>query len=310
LEELDEIKIKETNKVQTRNNELQSKLLMLSSLHAYAEELVKKGSACAILQSAKDLLARAKQLHADQVEFSKGSFSPDRVTFIPAPIELTNIFVGSIAVNGSIDYQQKLNKSKVVLKTRLECEYGLMDQLMSKRILLDCQLSIVKALQSHLSEQNDKLIEMLCLQEDFQPYADFLSALTQTNQSHLAKYIAYNEDLKAMKGDNRPLRDEEIDKLRVLRPFLVENISLTGLPDQLLAKGCISRMQFDSITQQAGDYSKIREMLDILQRRSVEHLKVFVSCLKSTHQEQIALEIERTGSEFWFFVFCFSYKKS
>ena len=40
---------------------------------------------------------------------------------------------------------------------------------MSKHVLLDYQLSKVKALQSNLFKQNDKLIEMLCLQEDVQP---------------------------------------------------------------------------------------------------------------------------------------------
>ena len=63
---------------------------------------------------------------------------------------------------------------------------------MSKGVLLDYQLDNVQELQSNRSKQNDKLIEMLCLQEDIQPYEDFLSALTQTNQSNLAKYIVFN----------------------------------------------------------------------------------------------------------------------
>ena len=69
-----------------------------------------------------------------------------------------------------------------------------------------------------------------------------------------------------MKDDDRPLQDEEIHKLRVLRPFLVDNICLIGLLDQLLANGCISRKQFTGITQHASDDNKIREMLDILER--------------------------------------------
>ena len=105
----------------------------------------------------------------------------------------------------------------------------------------------------------------------------------------------YNSDLEAMKEDDRPLRDEEIRKLRVLRPFLVNNICLNGLLNQLLAKGCISRKQFDGIRKQKGNDDKIREMLDILERRNYEHLKMFVSCLKFTHQKQIAQEIESTG---------------
>ena len=67
--------------MQVRSSDLERQSLMLSSLREYVEELVEKGSACAISQSAKDLLARAKQLHADQIEFNKGRLSPDRVTF-------------------------------------------------------------------------------------------------------------------------------------------------------------------------------------------------------------------------------------
>ena len=77
----------------------------------------------------------------------------------------------------------------------MECQYGLMDLLMSKHVLLDYQLSKVKELKSNVLEQNDKLIEMLCLQKDLQPYANFLSALIETNQSHLVKYITCGEGM-------------------------------------------------------------------------------------------------------------------
>ena len=102
LNKVHKMKTEQLKRIQIRRNDVERQLLMLSSLHVYVEELVEKGSACAISQSAKDLLARAKQLHADQVEFSKSSLSPDRVTFVPAPDELANIVVGFIAVNGSI----------------------------------------------------------------------------------------------------------------------------------------------------------------------------------------------------------------
>ena len=87
LGDLEKVKRERIKKIQTRKGEVEAQLLMLSSAKTYVEELVEKGSACAISQSAKDLLARAKQLHADQVEFSKGRLSPNRVTFEPAPIQ-------------------------------------------------------------------------------------------------------------------------------------------------------------------------------------------------------------------------------
>ena len=66
---------------------------------------------------------------------------------------------------------------------------------MSKHVLLDYQLDNIQELQFNRAKQNDKLIEMLCLQKDFQPYSNFLSALTQTTQSHLAKYITCGEGM-------------------------------------------------------------------------------------------------------------------
>ena len=77
MHRLDEIKSETTKKIETRKSEVEVQSLMLTGYKTYVEELVEKGSACAISLSAKDLLARAKQLHADQVEFSKGRLSPD-----------------------------------------------------------------------------------------------------------------------------------------------------------------------------------------------------------------------------------------
>ena len=93
------------------------------------------------------------------------------------------------------DYRQKINQSREFLSRRFECQYGLMDLLMSKGVLMDYQMDNVQELRSNRSKQNDKLIEMLCLQEDVQPFDDFLSALTQTNQSHLAKYITCDKGM-------------------------------------------------------------------------------------------------------------------
>ena len=112
LIELDKIKITETNKIQTRNDEVHRQLLLLSSFKTYVEKLVEKGSACAISQSAKDLLARTKQLLADQVEFSKGRLSPDRVTFEPANVaDITSgrmALIGSLSVKGETFFSEFL----------------------------------------------------------------------------------------------------------------------------------------------------------------------------------------------------------
>ena len=104
LNKLVKVRNATTKKIKTRKEEVTRQVMMLESFKNYVEELVEKGSACVISQSARDLLARAKQLHAAQVEFSKGSLCPDRVTFESANV--ANItsgridFIGWISVDG------------------------------------------------------------------------------------------------------------------------------------------------------------------------------------------------------------------
>ena len=104
LSQIEAVSNEGVKKIKARKDEVDHQLMMLSSLRAYVEELVEKGSACAISQSAKDLLTRAKQLHVDQVEFSKGRLSPDRVRFEPANVaDITSgrmALIGSLSVNG------------------------------------------------------------------------------------------------------------------------------------------------------------------------------------------------------------------
>lgn len=88
--------------------------------------------------------------------------------------------------------------------------------------------------------------------------------------------------------DDRPLKASEREKLRILRPFLMDNICLTkGLLNELWSERCISDRHFAAIKQGLQgslDNDKIREMLDIMERRSYAHYKLFVECFKHTGQ--------------------------
>ena len=85
-----------------------------------------------------------------------------------------------------------MSKCRRDLTINLECQYGLMDILISRDIFMDEELSSIKALQSDYIKQNDKLIELLCLRKDVMKYEYFLDALMETHQSHLAGCIAAN----------------------------------------------------------------------------------------------------------------------
>ena len=104
FDQLENLKRDKLKDIQTRKDEIEAQLLLVSSFKAYVEELSDKGSACAISQSAKDLLARIEQLDMSQAEFSKGRLSPERVSFEPANIAdiISGLMplIGWIAVNG------------------------------------------------------------------------------------------------------------------------------------------------------------------------------------------------------------------
>ena len=82
---------------------------------------------------------------------------------------------------------------------------------------------------------------------------------------------------------NRPLTANERKRLRELRKFLVENIMVRDLLDDLFAKGVISVKHLAGIRQQELEDDRTRLMLDIVERRSHVQYKLFVKCLQVTH---------------------------
>ena len=90
--------------MQTQENEMQEQLLMVKNCRLYVEELVEKGSACAISQSAKDLLSRMEQLETPETKLSEMSERAERVRFEPSNVAdiMSNrtSLIGWIAFNG------------------------------------------------------------------------------------------------------------------------------------------------------------------------------------------------------------------
>ena len=99
-------------------------------------------------------------------------------------------------------------------------------------------------------------------------------------------------------GEDRPLSEEERLKLRVLRPFLIAEISLKGLLFALFTALCISERQKASIEHPTKpEADQISELCDVLERRSYAQYKTFVRCCLETHPEHVARTIEATGGK-------------
>ena len=78
-----------------------------------------------------------------------------------------------------------LKNRQNVLRSNLECQYGLMDEPFSRQVLTEFQATEVESLRNRLA-QNDALLKMLSDKTNIQP---FLDALRATHQTHLADFI-------------------------------------------------------------------------------------------------------------------------
>jgi len=102
-------------------------------------------------------------------------------------------------------------------------------------------------------------------------------------------------DIDSKNNWNRPLSDDELRKFRSKRIFLVKEISLNCLLDYFIAVGWINEMHKAGIEKHKDRYDKIRQLLDIIQRRSFIQYQLFLGCLRSTHQEHVCDLLERDG---------------
>jgi len=87
------------------------------------------------------------------------------------------------------------------------------------------------------------------------------------------------------------LVDEELEKLRVLEPRLVDMID-PSVVYLLLKSGCISAGHLEAIMKQTSDRDKNKEFLNIMKRRSFAQYKKFVECMLETHQTQVVTLLE------------------
>jgi len=78
--------------------------------------------------------------------------------------------------------------------------------------------------------------------------------------------------------------------------MLIDEISINhGLLDSLYQAGCINKKHMAGIKKHRDDNDKIRQLLDIIQRRTFTQYQLFLGCLRSTYQEHVCDLLERVG---------------
>ena len=92
-----------------------------------------------------------------------------------------------------VDIRRRLVKDRRLLIEFIECEYGLIDELMSLEVFNVRQLTDLKSHHANLHKQNEVLLDLLCdtdiVSEPFQELTDFITALRSTHQHHIATYL-------------------------------------------------------------------------------------------------------------------------
>jgi len=87
--------------------------------------------------------------------------------------------------------QASITKHKALLRSMLECQYGLQDELYSRCVLTDEQVDLISCKQETY-KKNDVLLLEISKETDVFKLNEFLSALEATHQSHLSSYIVNN----------------------------------------------------------------------------------------------------------------------
>src|ERR1700761_4887021 len=105
------------------------------------------------------------------------------------PIQKICLFV---SISGPI-MRDLLKKHRTLLTRTLECQYGLISELVALGVLNDRQKIEISSLESNLYTQNVALLDLLCdpniQPELFHKFHLFSKALCSTHQSHIANFL-------------------------------------------------------------------------------------------------------------------------
>ena len=89
-----------------------------------------------------------------------------------------------------LDFHKKLAEHLPTLRAQLECQYGLVDRLVSKGALSDEQGADIARPEHNAYEQNDKLLDLLLHSVDAKQHQLFINALRGTHQGHLTSLFS------------------------------------------------------------------------------------------------------------------------
>src|ERR1700761_1786617 len=114
-------------------------------------------------------------------------YMPTNLTSFPIP-KLYFVYISGPSI------KQRLNDHRSLLKETLECQYGLISELVTLDVLNDRQKTKITSLESNPYTQNEALLDLFCdtsiQPELFHKFHLFIKALRSTHQSHIANFLS------------------------------------------------------------------------------------------------------------------------
>ena len=88
-----------------------------------------------------------------------------------------------------LEIKARLKEQKEMLIKMIEPRYGLLDRLLSLRVLSDEELEEVREFKINVNKTVTKLLEILQSKQEVDQFESFLEALKTTKQSHVVNFL-------------------------------------------------------------------------------------------------------------------------
>lgn len=186
------------------------------------------------------------------------------------------------------------NATEIELQELLEPDYGLPSKLFNQGIITERQRSIIM---EERPVQSRVFNLLQAVKETFGNlnHADFLKALIDDGQEHVANFIKVNGIIDDITGDDRPLNQQQ--RRRLFQPCLLFELDLRDaeLHDMMLRERVISSPQSKKVTQQRTEFNGNEVLLTIMMRRSVTNVKRFIVFLHKAGHSNAVEQLTKVG---------------
>jgi hypothetical protein len=162
----------------------------------------------------------------------------------------------------------------------INCDHSLLDEMKRKRLISHRQREDLLRKISNF-DAAEQLFEYVVKMSAAQ-HENFLVALDEAGQQHVANYIRENGNRTAACEDNWPLADSEfLSDLENNWSQLIDIVdSRNGLLDELLSVRCINNRLKESLESKNTLSDRNELLLNSLLRKSIKDFRNFIGCLK------------------------------